>query len=180
MARIDRGGVVLAMLAGAALVTGVAAGCAARGSPAAAGPHSASGPAVTAGPSPDRRGAAARYLAIAVAGNRRLEIDFDRLDGPDRSRLSAADADLRDVAATEHLFDRRLLAIAFPPATEQVVRVLFTVNESRARLTLLAARSQSLAQLRSYHRRLAAANDPVEAAVRVIRRQLGLPPPETS
>jgi len=177
MARIDRGSVVLAVLAGAALVTG---GCAAPGPPAAAGPHPASGPAVTAGPSPDRREAAARYLAIAVAGNRRLEIDFDRLDGPDRDRLSAANADLRDVAATEHLFDRRLLAIAFPPATGQIVRELFTVNESRARLTLLAARSQSLAQLRSYHRRLAAANGPVEEAVRVIRRQLGLPPPETS
>jgi hypothetical protein len=31
-----------------------------------------------------------------------------------------------------------------------------------------------------YEPRLTAANAPVEQAVRIIRRQLGLPPPETS
>ena len=33
---------------------------------------------------------------------------------------------------------------------------------------------------RGYQRRLDAANEPVEDAVRVIRDQLGLPPPDTS
>jgi hypothetical protein len=37
-----------------------------------------------------------------------------------------------------------------------------------------------LSQLHGYQPRLTAANKPVEDAVRVIRRQLGLPPPETS
>jgi hypothetical protein len=36
------------------------------------------------------------------------------------------------------------------------------------------------ADLRGYQRRLAAANEPVEDAVRVIHAQLGLPPPGTS
>jgi hypothetical protein len=42
------------------------------------------------------------------------------------------------------------------------------------------ATATSLHQLRGYQPRLDAANEPVEAAVRVIRRQLGLPPPDTS
>jgi hypothetical protein len=61
-----------------------------------------------------------------------------------------------------------------------IARLMVTANESRARLTDEAARSGSLAQLRGYARRLTAANAPVEEAVRVVRAQLGLPPPDTS
>jgi hypothetical protein len=127
-----------------------------------------------------RRALAARYLAIAVAGNRRLEIDFDRLDGRDRSDLAAARADLRDAAATERLFDQRLAGIAFPAATEKISRLLIASNQARAALTAAAAGSVSLAQLRAYERRLIAANGPVEEAVGVIRSQLGLPPADAS
>ena len=70
----------------------VTAGCATARPPA----HAA---AVAAGPS--RPVAAGRYLAIAEDGNRRLEVDFGRLTGRDRDRLAAAQADLRDAAATE-------------------------------------------------------------------------------
>ena len=52
-----------------------------------------------------------------------------------------------------------------------------TANEARARLTTAAAASTSLSQLHRYEPRLTAANQPVEEAVRVIRSQLGLPPP---
>jgi len=124
--------------------------------------------------------AATRYLVIAQDGNRRLEVDFDRLAGRDRDRLAVAQADLRDAAATEHQFDRRLLAIVFPAATGRIARLLFQVNQSRASLTISAAASVSLRQLDSFERRLTAANAPVKEAVRVIRSQLGLPPPDTS
>lgn len=123
---------------------------------------------------------AARYLVIAQAGNRALEAEFGRLHGRDRASLTAARADLRDIAATERLFDRRLLAIAFRPATEAAARTLYRVNQVRASLTITAAGSVSLRQLRAYQPRLTAANAPVEQTVRIIRRQLGLPPPETS
>jgi hypothetical protein len=126
---------------------------------------------------PARRALAASYLAIANAGNRRLDADFGRLEGRDRNRLAAAEADLRDAAATERLFDHRLLQIVFPPATEQVARLLYRVNQARAALTIAAAASTSLRQLHAYQRRLSAANRPVEQAVRTIRRQLDLPPP---
>jgi hypothetical protein len=127
--------------------------------------------------SPAGRTVAASYLAIAQEGNQRLDIDFDRLEGRDRNRLAAADADLRDAASTERLFDRRLMRIAFPPEIETVARLLYRLNEARASLTEAAAASASLRQLHLYQPRLAAANGPVEQAVKTIRRQLGLPPP---
>ena len=161
----------------------LAAGCAGTGRPGAAAP-AAAGPshAASAGPaaSQAQRGLAARYLAIARAGNRRLETDFDGLKGRDRENLAAAQADLLDAAATERLFDRRLLSLTLPPATEAVARRLVSANEARARLAATAATCTSLGQLRLYERRLTAANKPVEEAVRVIRSQLGLPPPDVS
>ncbi len=172
-------GAVLAAMGCAGLMIG---GCAPSRPPAPAGP---SGPAPrqpqsAAATALSRQAAAARYLTIAEAGNRRLEIDFDSLAGPDRRRLRAAQADLRDAAATEHLFDRRMLAITFPVAVQPVARVLYQVNQSRASLTTAAAAAASLRQLGSFERRLNAANGPVEDAVRVLRSQLGLPPPHTS
>jgi hypothetical protein len=43
-----------------------------------------------------------------------------------------------------------------------------------------AGSSGSLRQLGAFERRLTAANEPVENAVRVLRSQLGLPHPDTS
>ncbi len=126
------------------------------------------------------RALAARYLVIAEAGNRHLERDFDSLEGRDHDDLARARADLRDAAATERLFDRRLLGIAFPPAIENVARALYRVNQVRAQLTYGASFATTLAFLHSYEPSLDAANVPVERFVRTIRRQLGLPPPDTS
>ena len=166
------------VLAGAALL---AVGCSSAGAPAVAAPAQAS-QAAPAGQaiSPAQQKAAARsYLAIARPANRRLETDFDGLDDH-RNDLAAAKADLRDAAVTERQFDRRLLALKLPAATETVARLLVTANEARARLTTAAAASTSLSQIHRYEPRLTAANASVEEAVRVIRSQMGLPPPETS
>jgi hypothetical protein len=126
------------------------------------------------------RKAAAQYLAIARAGNRRLEDELDPLGDRDKNNLARSQADLRGAAETERLFDRRLLKIVFPPETERVAHVLYRVNQARASLTADASRSTTLRQLRVYERRLDKANRPVETAVRTIRRQLGLPPPPSS
>jgi hypothetical protein len=127
-----------------------------------------------------RRAAGTRYLLIAAAGNRRLDADFDPLEGSERNDLARAKADLPDAAATERLFDRRGLGIVFPSETERVAHELYRVNQARARLTTAAAASTSLRRLHAYERRLDAANKPVEQAVTTIRQQLGLPPPPTS
>ncbi len=165
-----------ALLAGTALL---AAGCGARGPAPPAGHATLGGATAGLATGAQRRALATQYLAIAVAGNHHLETDFNRLAGPDRNNLAAARADLRDAAATERLFDRRLLGLHLPPVTEKFARFLFWVNQARASLTAAAARSTSLRQLHSYELRMNAANRPVEQAVSVIRRQLGLPPPET-
>jgi len=164
------------VLAGAALL---AAGCSSAGGPVAAAPASPTAPTGQAISPAQQKVAARSYLAIARPANRRLETDFDGLDDH-RNDLAAAEADLRDAAVTERRFDRRLLALRLPAATETVARLLVTANEARARLTTAAAASTSLGQLHRYEPRLTAANTPVEEAVRVIRSQLGLPPPETS
>jgi hypothetical protein len=157
----------------------LAAGCTGSDQPAATVPASPAAPAGQALGPAQRKMAARSYLAIALPANRRLETDFDGLDDH-RGDLPAAQADLRDVAATERQFDRRLLALKLPAATETVARLLVTANEARVRLTTAAAASTSLSQLHRYEPRLTAANQPVEEAVRVIRSQLSLPPPETS
>jgi hypothetical protein len=120
------------------------------------------------------------YLAIASAGNDRLETDFDQLSGRDQESLSNARADLSDACATERLFDRRLLMIAFPSAVNMIAEDLYSANESRAKLTAEAAMSPTLERLRYYEFWLSAANEPVEHYVRLIRSSLHLPPPTTS
>ena len=131
-------------------------------------------------PAPSRRALAAQYLAIAKAGNRRLDHEFDRLDGPDRDHLKRSRGDLRAIAATERLFDHRLSRIAFGPRLERVAHSLYHSNQKRAALTTRAAGSSSLPEVREYERRLNAANRPVERAVRTLRHKLGLPPPPSS
>jgi hypothetical protein len=168
-----------AVLACAALL---AAGCADAARPAAmaSAQPSHAAPAGPAASQAQLRTAARMYLAIALPANRRLENDFDSLKGRDRDHLAAAKADLRDAAAAERLFDWHLLGIKLPPAAAAVARRLVDANQARARLTVKAAACTSLRQLRRYERRLAAANARVEKPVRAIRKQLGLPPPETS
>jgi DNA-binding GntR family transcriptional regulator len=124
---------------------------------------------------------AARYLAIARPANRELDYEFDGFDDHIKDGdLAAARADLRAAVVTERRFDRQLIALSFPPRTEPFVRLLYRVNQARAALTSTAAAVTSLRELRGYQKRLDAANDPVEDAVRVIRAQLRLPPPDTS
>lgn len=156
-------------LAVAATVGGAVGGIAAG--------SSASPPVGIAAPAMAHPGAA--YLTIAVAGNKRLDTDFDRLHGPDRGDLAAARRDLRDIAATEHLFDERLAALRLPPGPDAWARRLISANEDRATLTMQAAVSATPAELAGYQQRLTAANVPVEQAVRAIRADLGLPAPES-
>ena len=123
---------------------------------------------------------ASQYLAIANAGNERLETDIDGLGGRDRNRLSASLTDLRDASVTEEAFDRQLLAIAFPPAIETIAQRLYATNQSRAELTAQGSMSRTLGALRHNEAQISIANASVETQVRLIRRSLDLPPPATS
>jgi hypothetical protein len=145
-------------------------------SPHASGAHQAFSPPARVA----REQLADRYLAIAQAGNRRLERDLGRLEDRDRIRLITAKAALADAAATERLFDHRLSRIEFGPPIEPIATLLYRLNQARASATAAAARSATLRQLRKWLTRLDRENAAVEEAVRIVRSQLGLPPPETS
>ena len=167
-------------MAGCGRVRRVAAATALGGAVLLAAGCGGNKPATAAPASAPTASLAARYLAIAKAGNRGLDHSLDPLDHRDKSRLGPARANLRDAAGVEHTFDRRLLQIPFPPETEQVARTLYRVNQARASLTLAASHARTVGELHAYERQLDDANKPVEAAVRTIRRRLGLPPPPSS
>jgi hypothetical protein len=170
----------------------LAAGCASQAAvpgkvlgnagPGNTGPGNMEPGNASAAPTAELRAMAAKYLAIAQPANRELDHEFDGFgDRVKDGELAAARAELRAVAATERRFDRQLIALEFPPRTEPIVRLLYRVNQARAALTSAAAAgARSMRELRGYQRPLEAANEPVEDAVRVIRGQLGLPPPDTS
>ena len=124
--------------------------------------------------------AAMGYLVIARAGNQALEREIDGLMGPDRTDLSASRRDLVDAAMTERTFDRQLREIVFPYGLGAISQRLYATNQSRAALTVNAAHSRTVSQLRGFERRLAAANAQVEAQVRQLRAGLHLPPPPSS
>jgi hypothetical protein len=129
---------------------------------------------------PGIRALAADYLAIARPANHRLDIEVSAYAKHARHDLAAAADALRAQAATERHFDRQLAAIPFPRAIDATARALIGVNEIRARLTEQQAAATSIPALLSFSGRHKAADAQVEAQVRVIRAELGLPPPESS
>ncbi|HEX9030417.1 MAG TPA: hypothetical protein VF834_01145 [Streptosporangiaceae bacterium] len=123
---------------------------------------------------------AASYLAIARPANHRLDVEVGRYDRSRRASLVVARAALRSEAVTEATFDRQLLTIRFPPRIAATARALVRANEYRIALTERQARSSSLAGLASLTASHKAADAAVEVQVRIIRAELGLPPPQTS
>ncbi|MGH3276417.1 MAG: hypothetical protein ACRDNZ_19075 [Streptosporangiaceae bacterium] len=141
----------------------VAAGC---GGQAAAASHDAA--------------LAAQYQAIARPANRSLEVENDGYGDAEHTDLAVARKDLLAEIATERLFDARLRKISFPAPIEAQVRALVQANDARIQLTQRQARATTLAGLRALDAQHKATDAAVEAPVRRIRRDLGLPPPSTS
>jgi hypothetical protein len=126
------------------------------------------------------RSAKARYLEIANEANRKIGPLMDKLPRLMRTNIAGADADMWSIAASERLFDRRLLRITFPPDIQPIATQLYVANQSRAAITANLADAVSFQELRYDKLRLAEANAPLEDAVRAIRKKLGLPPPSSS
>ncbi len=112
--------------------------------------------------------------------NHRLDIEVDKYNDERRHDLAAAESALRAQAATERQFDRNLAAIGFPPPIAATASALIRVNEIRAKLAEREARAGSISELMSFTSAHKLADAQVEAQVKVIRAQLGLPPPESS
>jgi hypothetical protein len=155
----------------------LAAGCAPGHRAGGAGQRWSAG----AGPGPGRpRALGSAYLALAQPANRRLDAEVDRFTDHEHRDLAAAEAALRAEAATERRFDQLLRELRFPPRIAPSARALIRVNQRRAALAQRQASSSSVAGLVSFTRLHLAADAAVEAQVRILRRDLGLPPPESS
>jgi hypothetical protein len=126
------------------------------------------------------RALAAAYMAIALPANHRLDEEVESYNDHARHDLAVAEADLRQEAATERWFDQRLLTIAFPSVISATARALVRANDHRIALTTEQARATTIAGLLALNGRHRAADAAVEVQVRIIRKQLGLPPPGNS
>jgi|SRR5215472_535549 len=158
----------------ASFVMLVAGGC------SSSAPASSTSPTSSASDRVSIRSLGERYLAIAEPANHRLDVEVDAYADNARHNLAAAEQALRAEAATERNFDRQLAAISFPPAIESTAQALIRINEIRVRLTLKQAAAHSIQALLSFTATHNAADAELEAQVRFIRSELGLPPPETS
>lgn len=127
-----------------------------------------------------KKALAAAYMAIARPANHRLDKEVDSYKDHARGDLAIAEADLREEAATERWFDRRLLKIAFPSAIAATARALVRVNDQRIALTIRQARAMTISELLAFNAGHRAADAAVEVLVRIIRKQLGLPPPDNA
>jgi hypothetical protein len=128
----------------------------------------------------ERAAAAAAYLAIAKPANHRLDEETGSYAQDVHRNLAAARSDLRAEAATERWFDQHLTKIPLPPPMAATARAMIRANQHRISLTEQQARSMTLAEMASFTGGHKADDAAVEAQSRLIRRQLGLPPPPES
>jgi hypothetical protein len=165
------------------------AGCDSGAAPAASpspSPSAASAPSASPSSAPPppltaahRRKLARLYLAVAGPANKALDHEVDTFEDARHDDLPTAIAALRGQARVERSFDTKLAAIGFPRPLDATAYLLIQVNQERIKLTLQEAKATSLAGLAAFRQRHRAADAAVERQVRVIRKQLGLPPPET-
>ena len=159
----------------------LAAGCASGRRAGTAGQTASHGAMPGMGARPGvMRTLASAYLAAAGPANHRLDGEVDGFTDHEHGDLAAAEADLRAEAATERRFDHLLRMIPFPRAIAATADALIGANQRRVALTEWQARSSSVAALVSFTSRHRAADAAVETQVRIIRRALGLPPPQAS
>ncbi len=117
-----------------------------------------------------------RFLAIMIPARQQLSADQAAYTAAERRRnLAAAQSALTAEVTSEHTFDTSLVGVTFPPAVAAIGKALIRANEARATLTAKQAQSTSLAQLRSFNRRVVLAGAAVEKDVKLIRKALASP-----
>jgi hypothetical protein len=112
---------------------------------------------------------ARRYTAIATPAVQQLTADTAAYVATERHDLAAAKAALRAEMTSANALDASLTRFPFPPMAAPIAGALVRANRARGELIAEQARSASLSQLRSYNRRVKAAN----AAVRADLSRLG-------
>jgi hypothetical protein len=113
-----------------------------------------------------------QYDTITVPAVQQLNTDVSAYTASQRHHLRAARAALSAEITLENALGASLARFPFPPAVAPEAARLIEANQARARLTAQAARSASLARLRSFSNQLTAASVTVEAQLQLTRRAL--------
>jgi hypothetical protein len=118
---------------------------------------------------------ASLYTNVAGPADRLLAADISAY-GVNRSRnLAAAKLDLSNEVKAETAFDNQLGTITFPPAADPHADDLTAADAKRIKLIELQLKAPSLRKLRAFDSQIEAASAAIDAQVKIMRADLGLP-----
>jgi hypothetical protein len=124
-------------------------------------------------------GASARiarlYTNVGGPADRALNPQISAYTVNQHHNLAAAKLNLSIEVKTEVSFDNQLGQITFPSAAGPHADLLIAADQKRIKLIRLQMQAKTLRKLRSFDARVQAADVAVEAQVRIIRQDLGLP-----
>ncbi len=118
---------------------------------------------------------ASLYTNVAGPADRILAADIQAY-GVNRGRnLAAAKSDLSNEVQAETAFDTQLGEVTFPPAADPHAEQLAAADAKRIKLIKLQLQVKSLRKLRALDRQVEVASAAVDAQVKIMRADLGLP-----
>jgi hypothetical protein len=118
---------------------------------------------------------ASLYTNVAGPADRILAADL-KAYAVNRGRdLAAARSDLSNEVKAETAFDNELGTITFPPAPDPHADQLTAADAKRIKLIELQLTANSLRKLRALDSQVEAASTAVDAQVKIMRADLGLP-----
>jgi len=118
---------------------------------------------------------ASLYANLANPADRALTADAAGYTANERHDLAAAKLALSKEVETQTSFDNQLSDITFPPAADPHADLLVTADQKLIKLIKQQMTARSLRKLRAFNDRDQAAETAIEAQVRLIRADLGLP-----
>jgi hypothetical protein len=118
---------------------------------------------------------ASLYTNVAGPADRILAADIHAYAVNRLRNLAAAKSDLSNEVKAETAFDNQLGAITFPPAPAPHADQLITADANRIKLIKLQLQVKTLRKLRALDSQVQAASAAVDAQVKIMRADLGLP-----
>src|ERR1700733_9233995 len=119
---------------------------------------------------------ASLYTNVAGPADRILAADIQAYAVNRLRNLAAARSDLSNEVKAETAFDDQLGTITFPPAPDPHTDQLTAADAKRIKLIKLQLQVKSLRKLRALDSQVQAASVAVDAQVKIMRADLGLPP----
>jgi hypothetical protein len=118
---------------------------------------------------------ASLYTNVAGPADRILAADIQAYSANRLRNLAAAKSDLSNEVKAETAFDNQLGDITFPPAPDPHADQLTAADAKRIKLIELQLKAPSLRKLRALDTQVQAASAAVDAQIKIMRADLGLP-----